>query len=245
MTIKRYVFLIFLGILISASCVSPLQKLQAVKLKWILPIVDIEMDTVFIEEGNNKLYFSEDVVLYEIESIFIHTDNKQEKIYTYWIYKSNHKQGIRYETMYKNYKGLTFDVDSFLVENAFKTVPFYSKENDIIFSKQESSNKKEVIEKYISKSKPDYSYPDTLVFFYNKTYKDVPFSFSPVLEGKNNSRLVEVKAVYNPLVNSKNRALQKGREMIFQIEKIPIENQQEKMLYFEKFKKDSKRLNLH
>lgn len=236
--IKRYIFLVFTAVIITGvGCSSPLEKVKAIKLKWVLPIVDKELDTVFKENGSSKLYFSEDIVLYEKEGIFIHKDDKQEKVYTYWIYRQNHKKGIRYKGAFKDTIGTTFDVDSFLFKNAFKTFPFYSKENDSAVSKEKSISKNEFIEKYIPKSRPDDSYPDTMVFRYNKSYNDIPFSFSPEIEEGKKSKVTEIWGIYNPVKNSKYKAERDVRKMLFQIERISVENQQEKMLYFEKFRK--------
>lgn len=243
MLIKRYILLIFTIILITGiNCSSPLQKIKAIRLKWDTSILDKELDTIFRIDGSFKLYFYKDIFLYEKEGIFIHADNKQEKVYTYWMYKQNHKKGLKYKGSFRDSIGTTFDVDSFLVKNAFKTFPFYSKENDIKVSKIESHNKQELIEKYVPKRRPDDSYPDTIIFRYNKSYQDIPFSFSPEIEEGKKSRVVEISNIYNPVKNSKYKAELKSRKMMFQIERISVENQQEKMLYFEKFRKSFEKL---
>lgn len=43
--------------------------------------------------------------------------------------------------------------------------------------------------------------------------------------------------IYNPVSNSKLKAQMKGRKLTVKMEKIDVENQQEKFLYFEKSKK--------
>ncbi len=243
MLFKRYIFLIFIIILITGTnCSSPLEKIKAIQLKWVMPILDKQLDTVFKVDGSSKLYFYKDIFLYEKEGIFIHADNKQEKVYTYWVYKPNHERGIKYKGSFKDSIGITFNVDSFLVKNAFKTFPFYSKENDSTFSKEKSHNKNEFIEKYIPKSRPDDSYPDTMIFRYNKSYQDIPFSFSLEIETGKKSKVVEILGIYNPIKNSKYKAQQQSRKMLFQIERISVENQQEKMFYFEKFRKSYEKL---
>lgn len=237
---KRYIILVFAFVIIGAGCSVSLEEIRAIKLRWVMPILDKELDTVFNVEGNSKLYFYKDVFLYKKEGIFIHEDNTQEKVYTYWMYKQNEKKGIRYKCSFKDTIGATFDVDSFLVKNAFTTFPFYSKENDIMVYKNESKNKKERVEKYIPKIRPDNSYPDTMIFRYSKDYLDIPFSLSPEIEEQKQSRLIEILGIYNPVKNSKYKAQLQSRKMSFQIERISAENQQEKMLYFNRFKKSFK-----
>lgn len=235
---KKYIFLLFIAILITGiNCSSHLEKIKAIKLAWKFPILDKELDTISDWNGSSKLFFYQGTVLYEKESFFIHADNTQQKVYTYWMYKQNHKKGIKYASSFQDTLGTKFDVDSFLVKDAFKTFPFYSKEDDSLVFTHLARNKKELIEKYIPKIRPDDSYPDTTVFRYSKHYKDIPFSFSTELEKSKRSKFIEMLGIYNPVTNSKLKAQTQGRKLIIKMEKIPVDNQQEKLLYFNRFKR--------
>lgn len=236
MYLKKYLPLICICILLTTTrCSGPREKIRGIRLSWVLPILDKELDTVFKLDGSSRLYFYQDIFLYEKESTFIHADNSQEKVYTYWMYKQDHLKGIRYKGSFKDTTGVKFDVDSFLVKNAFKTFPFYSKENDVRIAKKED-HKGGYVEKYVPKNKPDDSYPDTMIFRYSKQYQDIPFSFSREMEAGRNGKLVEITGIYNPIINSKYRAQQQGRKILFRIKRITVADEQEKMLYFERFK---------
>lgn len=238
MLIKRFIFLILSIVLITGiNCSSHLETTKAIKLSWEAQILDKERDTIFNWNGSSKLFFYQDILLYEKESIFIHSDDKQEKVYTYWIYKQNYKKGIKYKGSRQDTVGTTFDVDSFLVKDAFKNSPIFSTENDKIVFKRISDNNKELIEKYIPKTKFDDSYPDTTIYKFSKEFQDISFSFSPKLEGGKNKRLIEIIGIYNPIVNSKYKAQLKGRKLSFKMQRIRVENQQEKLLYFNRFKR--------
>ncbi len=208
------------------KCSSRLEKIKAINLSWVAPILDKQLDTIFIQK----------------EWVFMQPDDKQQKIYTYWMYKKNHKKGIRYKGARQDTIGITFDVDSFLVKDAFKNFPFYSKEADSLVSKIANRNNREVIERYVPKSRPDDSYPDSMIVRYNSDYQDIPFYFSSELEDGKKSRITEILGIYNPIPNSTYKAQLRGRKMSFQIERIPVENSEEKMCYFERFKKSFEKL---
>lgn len=136
MFIKKYIFLALIVIcLANISCSTRINTIKGIKLSWALPILDKEQDTIFNWNGSSNLYFYKDITLYEKEGVFIDDDNKEEKVYTYWVYKQNYKKGVKYKGSYPDIVGVTFDVDSFLVINAFKNSNFYSKENDSLVFK--------------------------------------------------------------------------------------------------------------
>ena len=230
------------ALVIGVSWSGPLKEIKAIQLSWVAPILDMRLDSVVKITGSSKMYFYEDIILHENEDILIHDNNKQEEIPIYWMYKQDQKKGIRYEGALRDTIGIIFDVDSFLVKNAFKTFPFYDKESNIIFSKKKSKDKEELVEKYILKSRPDNTYPDTIVFRYSKAYLDIPFSFSTEIEKGKNRRVIEIFNIFNPVVNSKYKGERQTRIMSFHLEKITVDNPTEKMLYFEKFRKSIRKL---
>lgn len=237
MTAKKYILLFVVMAFVTCISVScHIEKLQAVRLSWEAPFLDPERDTIIKMNGSGNLFFYNDITLYEKEGIFIHADDTQEKVYTYWMYRQNQKKGVRYKRSYRDTIGSTFDVDSFLVKNAFKNFPFYSKENDSLVFKG-TDNKRMLVEKYIPKTKPDDSYPDTVVFKFSKGFEDIPFSLSSELDERTKGKLVEVTNTYNAVPNSKSKAQSKSRSMLFRLERISTEQQEDKMKYFERFEK--------
>lgn len=232
-------FLILPIFIASFTWSNRIESIKAAQLSWELPIVDTEADSVFKWTGTCKLFFYKDITLYEKEELLIHEDNHEEKISTYWIYRPTNKKGYKFKGLFKDSVGTEFDVDSFLVKNAFKSFPFYNKENDDIVSSKTAENGRELIEKYIPKVKLDNSYPDTTTFRYSKDLRDIPFSFSSEMEAGKKTKLVEITGIFNPVSNSKYSAQSKTRIMSFQMERILVVNPQEKKLYFEWFEKRS------
>ncbi|MES2418591.1 MAG: hypothetical protein V4541_10430 [Bacteroidota bacterium] len=211
--------------------------MRGVQLSWKMPVLDKELDTVFNLSGGSRLFFYKDITLYQKEGVFQHEDGKEEKTYTYWIYKQNRKLGLKFEASVKDSLGIPFKVDSFLVKNAFTNFPFFSKDNDSIVFKRTIKSHEELLEKYVPKIKPDDSYPDTMIFRFSKNYTDIPFSYSHEMENEREKRLIEITGVYNPIKNPKYKAQLKGRKISFLMEKILVKDKKEKIAYFERFEK--------
>jgi hypothetical protein len=241
----KHVFLIILIFLFGSGCSTRVENIKGVQLSWKMAIFDKEVDSIFNLNGASRLYFYKNMMLYQKEGTFTHADGKEDKIYTYWMYKQSQKQGVRYNPSLNDIQGTTFNVDSFLVKDAFKNFPFFSKDNDSLVANATIKNSREHIEKYIPKTKPDDSYPDTMIFRFNKGYNDISYSFSHEMDGEKGKRLVEVTGVYNPIVSSKSKAQSQGRKISFLMERISVENQKEKLIYFKRFEDKIEELNLH
>ncbi len=68
----------------------------------------------------------------------------------------------------------------------------------------------------------------------------IKFSFSPILDSIKKSKLFKVKLVFNKTYSSKYSITMPQRELIYEFQKKQIENNQQIIDFFQRFKADEK-----
>lgn len=204
---NTFLFLFFVSVFVF-SCSKSTYKFSGVRLTWYMPIVQDGVDSIIKLEGKNDIFFVDSLVIYKKEDVFIKDDNSEIPLFTYWIYEKNNKIGLKYEYLDRNASGIVFNVDSFQLRNECKSLDDYGiNEPNLIFLSQKKINKNIVVDKYFQKVKPDNSYPDTILYYFDKRLNYIPFSFSNKIDNIRKSKLVRLLAKYNGIKNSKTNTI--------------------------------------
>jgi hypothetical protein len=161
---------------------------------------------------------------------------KRETLYTYFIYKKNDSLGFKYDSISDSRKK-EFAVDSFLNLKAFRNAVFYSK-NDSLIETISKAGSNILIEKYIPKIKYDESYNDTTYFYFTDKLTNIDYSFSRELDSIKNLKLVKVRFIFNPVPKGLYPFGIPRRELLFEIKEVSLNNPDEILNLFTKFKKD-------
>lgn len=96
-----------------------------------------------------------------------------------------------------------------------------------------------MVEKYIPKIKYDESYSDTTFLYYSFQLNGIDFTFSKELDSLKGMKLFKIRAVFNPIPKGKYSFKVPSREYLFEIDRYDINNRQEILSLFEKFKDHS------
>ena len=198
-------FLLFIIIFIF-SCSKKTYKFSGLRLAWSIPMVQEGVDRIIKLEGKNDIFFADSLIIYKKEDVFTKDDKSEIPLYTYWIYEKNNKIGLKYEYLDRNAFGIVFNVDSFQLRNECKSLnDFGIKDPNLVLINSQIVNKDILVDKYSQKIKPDNSFPDTTIHYFDKRLSHIPFSLSKEIDNKRKSKLVKLigkfNGVKNPMTN--------------------------------------------
>lgn len=241
MKIKALLFILFAVLALACGLTVGKHKdhLIGARLTWTIPLIDTAKDEIAIINGSNDIYFYGNIAIYKKMDIRIN-QNKEEEVYSYWIYENHQKSGLFYDTLFPDKKGIKFDVDSFRIENTFSgfSENLIDKERDVLVSSEKIGDT--FVEKYVSKLKLDSSYPDTTILYYDERLNGIPFSFSEELDSLKKAKLFKIRGVFNRRANSKFKSELKPREMLVEIKNKSVESSNKILSILERFKSEIK-----
>lgn len=173
-------------------------------------------------------FYYDDLTIYRIPrltDVFIIKSNKDDadtatlvsskKNYMYYAYRKGTVFGLMCDSLsvLNPYK---VSVDSFLTQRAFKNFPFYDTDRYRLIEIMKADNL--TTAKFVPKVKsPTHS--DTAFYYFDKSLKDVDYSFSRKLDSTMNSKVYKVRYLYNAVRNEEGTVVSPKREMIFHLKK--------------------------
>ena len=224
-------FLIFFGF----GCFSNPNIEDNYKLTAINYIMDDRLiynnGDIDTNQHNFKIIFYKDITLYEVPEIQLKMFNSAKKngviinkvmpldtSYSYYLIKNGYKKGLKFTDINAK-NGNSFSGDSLL--RALNIHPsllgIYSVELGKPSEVKKERNRE--IEKYFSKEID--SDPDSIYRYYDASLVNIPFTFSPLLDKRKNSKLFKTFFLY--AADKKNKRSQRPRiEGITAFEKIAL-----------------------
>ncbi|MFA6278147.1 MAG: hypothetical protein WC622_15465 [Pedobacter sp.] len=170
-----------------------------------------------------------------------------DTLYTIFVRRKNQKSGIEYalEKINDN-SGKPFNADSLWETLSFYKKSSSSKNFDSDIGKPlaiiEKGNLR--IEKYAMKL--ELGQVDSIYRYYDKSMKDIPFSFSRKLDTQNKGKLFKILGISNEIPKGlllPDMAVPR-REFFHEMKVVTEKNKKKYLDIFKKFEQDSKRLNL-
>ncbi len=229
--------------------------IKSIKFRSSLPVL-VSESQLYNFSDSFSIYYYEDKILYACPLTYTEaktfTDNndslireeiiKTEIRWQYFVYTKGNLSGLRYDSLTVK-SGITFPVDSFLAKTIFfKEKMFFDKSDDSLVQKVTEQDNT-VIEKYISKTKPDETYCDTTFLYFNNGFEGIDFHLSKYLDSVKNLKLFKVRLFYNPKnLKSNNPVERQSKELLFEIKENPVFNHKEIADYFERYKRDFTRI---
>jgi hypothetical protein len=123
---------------------------------------------------------------------FVRERTKIDTLYGYHIYKEGDTKGLLYDSMTAT-KGTVFPVDSILKMKLFGgTVFFDEKIEEFVSQKLEKDNSDNTITTYVHKDNLLHKTYDSLFVYSAKRLKNIPYSFSALLDHKLDSKVYKV-----------------------------------------------------
>jgi hypothetical protein len=254
-------FLLFGFILMVKTDVLKENKISAIQIITRMDFVLKENGQIYDRRDTVLLCFFDDLIIYREQypykkynrnafhgdTVVISDDTKtidlREMRYDYYVWKSNAKAGLKYSGDGDSTK--IINVDSIKIKKMFKNSQFYNITHDKLEERKFSSGKKSFQEKYVNVDKPDESYCDTTYYTFSSDYMSVPYSLSLTADSIKKTKLIGVRYIYNAVPNGiENKIDLPRREMIFRIAKVVIDKPSPFIIISDKFKNDSKSLNL-
>lgn len=171
----------------------------------------------FVRTDNNQLvaypgrigmFYCDDYTVYQIpiqnSSSIVNIDRDGNEIsetvpkewtsFGYVIYHKNQPFVFRFDSL-KAENPKKESIDTFLINNTFKNVPFYQGDKDSLV--QSGIVNHVLIEKYLCKDKKDATYPDTNIYYYKPGFKNIDYSFSTKMDSIRKMKLFKVEYIYN------------------------------------------------
>lgn len=252
--------IIFLS-LFSLFCSCITQKEELIIIDVVSSGMGFQPDKRMITlKASARIIFNNDIEVYIQPEHHLHKEDEKkldgdiidekansiDTLHKVFVKKKNQSEGVEYnlETM-ENSKGKTFDADSLWKTLSFHHTryPDYSKDKGKLVKIIKKGNIK--IDQYALKF--EIGGIDSVYKFYDKSMKDIPFSFSRRSDSLSNSKLFKVFLISNEI--PKGVALPDmavPRREFYHEMKVVIDNKNTKLYrdIIEKFKKDCIRLNL-
>ncbi|HEY0176916.1 MAG TPA: hypothetical protein VGC08_11090, partial [Pedobacter sp.] len=126
------------------------------------------------------------------EGEFVRERTKIDTLCGYHIYKEGDTHGILYDSLTAT-KGTVFSVDSLLKMKLFKGGIFYDEtQEDFVSQKLEKDDSDSTVTKYVHKNYPMHKTYDSLFIYSAKRLKNIPYSFSALLDHKLDSKVYKV-----------------------------------------------------
>jgi len=251
-TIVKFVFLVFMTMVLFLSYCSAVNKHTYKPIKAITIIANLDFVTVdkgeFIHvEDSFKVLYYQDMVLYQVPQIYevtqavVRNDTIEEKIisseirYKYFVYNATSPFGYKYDSLSAQTHDL-FSIDSFLSSKAYAKFNFYDKANDTLVETIIDQKTKIVTEKYLPRIKYDETYADSSYRFFTDHQLNVDFSFSKYLDSIKNKKLFKVVFVYNSIPKGKYPFDVPRRSFVFEMKKTQFINAKEIINFLERVK---------
>jgi hypothetical protein len=224
---------------------------KSIKIDYVIP--QLSADSQLVNESRSiSIYYYKTFVIYKIESFFsnqlntgkmeddtmVFRINNWEKRFKYFIFDSKQSYGYKYDSLGAK-SGRKILVDSFLSSQMVNQLdPLYlnAHKNDSIVATIKNANG-DVLLKYITKSKPDFNYPDStfLYFTNNPTFKSVDFSLSRSADSIMKMKLYNIRVIYNKNPGTGDPFGKLAKELSFEIKENPVENKKEIVDFIDRF----------
>lgn len=250
-------FVILLFSCLATKSLAQTDSLTAIH--YIVKVPVVQGDRQYFDlVDTTPIYYYQDLIIYQLPYIFdsskstyhVQTDSTSnehiltETRYNYFVFRQGSKKGIWYYSLERLDSTKQLTCDSMLKQVGMQTnlQSFLNDPNDSLLERTTLQNGNIVMEKYITKTKPDESYNDTTFLYYSKSMKPIDFSISPFLDSITNSKLFKLRLVFNETYSAKYGITMPKRDLVCEI-------QESKPLHFDKlkplvqrFKQDEKQL---
>ncbi len=221
-----------------------------------MQVYQAEMEQLFTIKDSLEIVFYEGLIMLKVpftqtvlkdkalknDSILVSAESIQSQlvICKAYIYEVNKLFGLKYDSLNATLPAL-FNVDSVLVNRAYKGISIVGQEDSIVYSVFDKQSNM-LIEKYVNKQPQDFTYQDSTILYYNTDLNKVPFSFSPKIDKEKEAKLFKIEAIFNEvsvLHEGKNYNIPR-RLFVFDFKQVETQDKNEMVQLFERYKKESK-----
>jgi hypothetical protein len=239
--------LLSIFILMASSCngVKPKsdslnQAIKGATVEYQIPIVKRD-GTVESIQFNFQAYYFEDMTFFIFHNMFDSTINGEVVEHgfreEYFIFRNNDPFGYIYNpTRPKNNRKTS--VDSLLKQRTFSS---FNWEMILAFKPIGMINdlKKGTVQEIYAENNPKGLMDnDSAYFYYNKNLLSTPYSLSEKLDSIKQSKLVEVRLIFNPRHSTELNAFIPRRETYFRLSGIDSSKIEVARRYFEQYRKE-------
>lgn len=210
---------------------------------------DMGSNLKIVWKGENRIYMALRI-RNKIKDIFDDNGNKIDQIvtkkdtsYFYYIIKKDAKEGLMYKEDSKDNSGVVFKLDSMMKFLSIDSSSYKILELELNNPIEVVKHKEQKIEKYAFK-KTSITDPDTIYRYYDRDLTNVDFTFSKLLDKKNNSKLVKTIFIFNqqPKAIAKTNEDIPKREMSWEMKTGKIDNLEKLNGYIQQFEVERKKL---
>lgn len=230
----------FFFITCSSRSVEKISKLRKITLKYNIPILKLTGELLNITDSVSIFYYYDDILYQFPYTYTLENENtilSQEIKYKYFVYRKGESYGYYYDSLNsKNFRKLP--VDSLLGLKAFVGNKFWDKNNYSLVGVRNNEDNYTLIEKYVTKIKPDETYSDTAILYFTDKLRNIEYSFSNELENAKKLKLCKIRILYNSQFYKGYSFRFPQREFSFELKEDTVANPMMYILLFNRFNKD-------
>lgn len=221
------------------------KKLRCVKVKEVFPFIDNNGKLYRYDTPVVKIYYHQDKIMYQLGYHFDSTSNGKHIMSEYrnhfFIYKKGNVFGYNYDK-YKSIFGKKVLVDSMFKEHwvtANKQYPIFTQNKVTLISSNQNIDSGYLHEVYSLKGKIDTTMTGTISLSFTNRIKDIEYSLCKELDSIKNMKLFKIRIVNNSRYMKEYKITLDRAEQTYDLEEVPVVNQEEILTYFERYQKDS------
>lgn len=228
------------------GCSQDTMPIQRVDFLFTVPIVELDGRLRYITDSVSIFYY-QGYTVYGFPYTYSQEDEthilSQERRYNFLIRPPNSTRGSLYEVSGKRtYQKIRIDSLLLLKGPGFGKKDFFNQHNDqLVESNASSKDTFDLVEKYVPKQKPDFSYPDTVIFYFSSTFRNNDFSISKHLDSTKKRKVMKAALLFYPRYDSTYQVQLPQRHFVFEIQPRPVRNRQQLMRYIAQFKTENSR----
>ena len=238
--------MISLLFLASSTC-SKKNDLKCISLCFSYPVNSYkEKDEIKIYNLKDtiSIFYYSDYLIYRLSpTVRFETGEKVKGTEPYFIYNKKNKLGLLFSSLEDSTQGITYPVDSFLINRALKgkdlDIPVDSLWSLIGVVKGKDGI---LIEKYGSIKPGDEMTIDSIYYYYSKKMIKVEYSFSKKLDSVNRMKLFKARFLFNSKYSSSNKIVLPKRELSLEMREEIASDSKEILSLVKKFQNGNRSL---
>ena len=219
--------------------------IKCVQVKEVFPFIDNNGKLYKYDTPMVKIYYYQDISMYRFGYHYDSTSNGKliisEYRNHYFIHKKEDTFGYNYDE-YKSKFGVRLSADSMFKEQwvtANQQYPIFTQNTVTLISSVQNSDSGTLHEVYALKGKKDTAMTGTISLSFTNKIKGIDYSLCKELDSIKNMKLYKIKIVNNSRYMKDYKITLDKAEQAYGLEEVPVENREEILSYFERYKKDS------
>ena len=221
------------------------EDIKCIKVSEVFPFINNEGKLTKYDTPVVKIYYYNGITLYNLIYHYSYTENgimhtNEDRNY-FFVHKKGDAFGYSYDE-HKSKFGVRLSADSMFKEQwvtANQQYPIFTQNTVTLISSVQNSDSGTLHELYSLKGKKDTAMTGTISLSFTNKIKGIDYSLCRELDSIKNMKLYKIKIINNSRYMKDYKITLDKAEQAYDLEEVPVENREEILDYFERYKNDS------